>query len=154
MSVAYYICADVPEKDENHEFFMDMDGKALASVEEDVLDQLAQRANVTPLMQFFSMPQGEWDDYVDDIKDLLDEDEVFDPQELAWFSADDGLKTVLALIAEIDKTPQLLAQAEAVIDDLESMAAILTRLAEHGIRWHFKHYDWCHYLLCYGLGFK
>ncbi|HNC85622.1 MAG TPA: hypothetical protein PLT95_01795 [Agitococcus sp.] len=136
MSVAYYICADVPEADENHEFFMDMDGKALASVEEDVLEQLAQRANVKPLMQFFSMPQGEWDDYVDDIKDLLDEDEVFDPQELTWFSADEGLKTVLALIAEIDKTPQLLAQPEAVIDDLESMAAILTRLAEHGIRWH------------------
>ena len=136
MSVAYYICADVPEADENHEFFMDMDGKALARVEEDVLEQLAQRANVKPLMQFFSMPQGEWDDYVDDIKDLLDEDEVFDPQELTWFSADEGLKTVLALIAEIDKTPQLLAQPEAVIDDLESMAAILTRLAEHGIRWH------------------
>ncbi len=136
MSVAYYICADVPEADENHEFFMDMDGKALASVEEDVLEQLAQRANVKPLMQFFSMPQGEWDDYVDDIKDLLDEDEVFDPQELTWFSADEGLKTVLALIAEIDKTPQLLAEPEAVIDDLESMAAILTRLAEHGIRWH------------------
>ena len=136
MSVAYYICADVPENDENHEFFMDMDGKALASVEEDVLEQLAERANVTPLMQFFSMPQGEWDDYVDDIKDLLDEDEVFDPQELTWFSADEGLKTVLALIAEIDKTPQLLAEPEAVIDDLESMAAILTRLAEHGIRWH------------------
>ncbi|HMY27724.1 MAG TPA: hypothetical protein PK211_01955, partial [Agitococcus sp.] len=114
MSVAYYICADVPEADENHEFFMDMDGKALASVEEDVLEQLAQRANVKPLMQFFSMPQGEWDDYVDDIKDLLDEDEVFDPQELTWFSADEGLKTVLALIAEIDKTPQLLAQPEAV----------------------------------------
>ncbi|HMU88714.1 MAG TPA: hypothetical protein PKL69_05380 [Agitococcus sp.] len=136
MSVAYYICADVPEADENHEFFMDMDGKALASVEEDVLEQLAQRANVKPLMQFFSMPQGEWDDYVDDIKDLLDEDEVFDPQELTWFSADEGLKTVLALIAEIDKTPQLLAQPEAVIDDLESMAAILSRLVEHGIRWH------------------
>ena len=136
MSVAYYICADVPETDENHEFFMDMDGKALARVEEDVLEQLAQRANVKPLMQFFSMPQGEWDDYVDDIKDLLDEDEVFDPQELTWFSADEGLKTVLALIAEIDKTPQLLAQPEAVIDDLESMAAILSRLVEHGIRWH------------------
>ncbi|HNA20252.1 MAG TPA: hypothetical protein PLN40_02390 [Agitococcus sp.] len=136
MSVAYYICADVPEADENHEFFMDMDGKALARVEEDVLEQLAQRANVKPLMQFFSMPQGEWDDYVDDIKDLLDEDEVFDPQELTWFSADEGLKTVLALIAEIDKTPQLLAQPEAVIDDLESMAAILSRLVEHGIRWH------------------
>lgn len=136
MGVAYYICADVPETDENHEFFMDMDGKALARVEEDVLEQLAQRANVTPLMQFFSMPQGEWDDYVDDIKDLLDEDEVFDPQELTWFSADEGLKTVLALIAEIDKTPQLLAQPEAVIDDLESMAAILSRLVEHGIRWH------------------
>ena len=136
MSVAYYICADVPETDENHEFFMDMDGKALARVEEDVLEQLAQRANVKPLMQFFSMPQGEWDDYIDDIKDLLDEDEVFDPQELTWFSADEGLKTVLALIAEIDKTPQLLAQPEAVIDDLESMAAILSRLVEHGIRWH------------------
>ena len=136
MGVAYYICADVPETDENHEFFMDMDGKALARVEEDVLEQLAQRANVKPLMQFFSMPQGEWDDYVDDIKDLLDEDEVFDPQELTWFSADEGLKTVLALIAEIDKTPQLLAQPEAVIDDLESMTAILSRLVEHDIRWH------------------
>jgi hypothetical protein len=47
-----------------------------------------------------------------------------------------ALKTVLGLIAEIDKTPTLLAEPEAVIDNLESMAAILTRLAEHGIRWH------------------
>ncbi|MCB1673783.1 MAG: hypothetical protein H6996_02740 [Moraxellaceae bacterium] len=136
MGIAYYICADVPETDENHEFFMDMDGKALASVEEEVLELLAQRANVKPLMQFFSMPEGEWDDYVDDIQDLLDEDEVFDPQQLTWFCAEEGLKTVLALIAEIDKTPHLLSAPEAVIDDLESMAAILSRLAEHGIRWH------------------
>ncbi|PTQ90475.1 hypothetical protein [Agitococcus lubricus] len=136
MSVAYFICADVPESDENHEFVMDMDGRALARVDEGVLDHLAEQAHVTPLMQFFSMPQGEWDDYVDDIQELLDEGETFDPQVLTWFSAEDGLKTVLALIAEIDKHPELLAEPEAVIDDLETMAAILTRLAEHGIRWH------------------
>jgi len=136
MSVAYFICADVPEHDENHEFLLDMDGTALARVEEDVLDKLAERANVRPLMQFFSMPQGEWDEYVDDIQDLLDADEVFDATEMTWFTAAEGLKTILALIAEIDKTPSLLSEPEAVIDDLESMAAILTRLAEHEIRWH------------------
>lgn len=136
MSLAYFICADVPEHDENHEFLLDMDGTALARVEEDVLEQLAQRAGVTPLMSFFSMPEGEWDEYVEDIQDLLEEDETFDPNEVTWFSAQEGLKTVLGLIAEIDKTPTVLAEPEAVIDNLESMAAILTRLAEHGIRWH------------------
>ncbi|MBP9215712.1 MAG: hypothetical protein KBF23_00940 [Agitococcus sp.] len=136
MSLAYFICADVPEHDENHEFLLDMDGTALARVEEDVLEQLAQRAGVTPLMSFFSMPEGEWDEYVEDIQDLLEEDETFDPNEVTWFSAQEGLKTVLGLIAEIDKTPTVLAEPEAVIDNLESMAAILTRLAEHGVRWH------------------
>jgi hypothetical protein len=82
------------------------------------------------------MPEGEWDEYVEDIQDLLEEGETFDPNEVTWFSAQEGLKTVLGLIAEIDKTPTLLAEPEAVIDNLESMAAILTRLAEHGIRWH------------------
>ena len=136
MSLAYFICADVPEHDENHEFLLDMDGTALARVEEDVLDKLAERAGVTPLMHFFSMPEGEWDEYVEDIQDLLEEGETFDPNEVTWFSAQEGLKTVLGLIAEIDKMPTLLAEPEAVIDNLESMAAILTRLAEHGIRWH------------------
>jgi hypothetical protein len=29
MSVAYFICANVSEHDENHEFLLDMDGTAL-----------------------------------------------------------------------------------------------------------------------------
>lgn len=136
MSVAYYICANVAEDDDDYEFFLDMDGKALAAVDEEVLETLAARAGVTPLMQFFSMPEGEWDEYLDEISDLLEEDEVFDPAEVTWFAAEDGLKTVLALIAEIDKSPGLITDAEAVIDDLESMAAILTRLVERDIRWH------------------
>ena len=136
MSVAYYISANVAEDDEDYEFFLDMNGKALASVDEEVLETLAARAGVTPLMQFFSMPEGEWDEYLEDIEDLLDEDEVFDPSVVTWFSAEDGLKTVLALIAEIDKSAGLLAEPEAVIDDLESMAAILTRLHERDVRWH------------------
>lgn len=136
MSVAYYISANVAEDDEDYEFFLEMDGKALAGVDEEVLETLAARAGVTPLMQFFSMPEGEWDEYLEDIEDLLEEDEVFDPAVVTWFSAEEGLKTVLALIGEIDKSAGLIAEPEAVIDDLESMAAILTRLVERDIRWH------------------
>jgi hypothetical protein len=47
-----------------------------------------------PLMSFFSMPEGEWDEYVEDSQDLLEEDETFDPNEVTWFSAQEGLKTV------------------------------------------------------------
>jgi hypothetical protein len=59
------------------------------------------------------MPEGEWDEYVDDIQDLLEADEVFDASEVTWFSAAEGLKTVLALIAEIDKTPEFISRARS-----------------------------------------
>ncbi len=136
MSIAYYICANVSEDDEDYEVFLDASGKAIADVDEELLERLAEQANVQPLMSFFSVPEGEWEDYREEVEDLLEEDEEFDPSEVMWFSAAEGLKTVCGLIAMIEKDPDVLEDPEAVLDDLQAMASVLLHLSEREISWH------------------
>ena len=136
MSIAYYICANVSEDDEDYEVFLDVSGKAIADVDEALLERLAEQANVMPLMSFFSIPEGEWDEYLDEVEDLLEDGEVFDPSEVTWFSAAEGLKTVSGLMAMIEKDPDVLDDPEAVLDDLQAMARVLLHLSEREISWH------------------
>ena len=136
MSIAYYICANVSEDDEDYEVFLDVSGKAIADVDEDLLERLAEQANVMPLMSFFSIPEGEWDEYIEEVEDLLEEGEEFDPSEVTWFSAAEGLKTVSGLMAIIEKDPDVLEDAEAVLDDSQAMARVLLHLSEREISWH------------------
>lgn len=136
MSIAYYICANVSEDDEDYEVFLDVSGKAIADVDEALLERLAEEANVMPLMSFFSIPDGEWDEYLDEVEDLLEDGEEFDPSEVTWFSAAEGLKTVSGLIAMIEKNPDVLDDPEAVLEDLHAMARVLIHLSEREISWH------------------
>ena len=136
MSIAYYICADVSEDDEDYEVFLDVSGKAIADVDEALLERLAEQANVMPLMSFFSIPEGEWDEYLDEVEDLLEDGEIFDPSEVTWFSPVEGLKTVSGLMSIIEKNPDVLEDAEAVLEDLQAMARVLIHLCERDISWH------------------
>ena len=136
MSIAYYICANVSEDDEDYEVFLDVSGKAIADVDEALLERLAEQANVMPLMSFFSIPEGEWDEYLDEVEDLLEDGEIFDPSEVIWFSPVEGLKTVSGLMSIIEKDPDVLEDAEAVLEDLQAMARVLIHLCERDISWH------------------
>jgi hypothetical protein len=127
MSVALFI---VPEREvEGLETFVN--GKALGH--SDHLDQLAQRAGVRPLMEFFSPDPAE-------LGALLDEEGLdlpaADPSTERWFSAADGLASVRGLLSLLTADPSAVPDGPALIDDLREFESVLDRLASEGVRWH------------------
>ncbi len=49
-----------------------------------------------------------------------------------WFSAEEGLKTIDALLREADVSPGL----KAAKDDLLGCQRVLREALKHGVRWH------------------
>jgi hypothetical protein len=119
MGAAYYI---VLEKEIDGLDTM-MDGKML-SKNVKTLDETAKKLGVRPLSKFFSMDN-------DAIANILG-DEMADVKvpPLQQFSAEDGLKTVRALLPR--------PEAQPAIEDLQACERILKVAAEHGIGWHFQ----------------
>jgi len=100
-------------------------GKMLNEAEKQ-LAELARRLAVRPLMDFFSTS-------ADEAADLLGDDAAginIPPAE--WFSADEGLKTIDALLAEVDASPEL----RAAKDDLLGCQRVLKEAQKRGVRWH------------------
>lgn len=103
-----------------------IDGKMLNKLEED-LAEAAERRGVRPLMEFFSTD-------ADEASDLLGEDiEGIEIPPAQWFSADDGLKTVDALLAEVAAPSELSAARE----DLLGCQRVLRDAQKNGVRWRF-----------------
>src|SRR5690349_22391304 len=85
-----------------------IDGKMLSRAEKP-LAKAAKRLGVRPLMEFFSTS-------ADEAADLLGEDMAgIDIPAAQWFSADEGLKTVDALLLEVDRSPELRAAKEDLL---------------------------------------
>jgi hypothetical protein len=102
-----------------------IDGKMLSNAEEH-LAAAATRLGVRPLMEFFSTS-------ADDAAALLGDDVVgIDIPAAQWFSAEEGLKTVDALLAEADGSPEL----RLAKDDLLGCQRVLREAQKHGVRWH------------------
>ena len=160
MSVAYVIVSETPIEG----FDLFVNGKALAHAS-DRLDELAEAAGVRPLMDFFSMDPEEVDalfegvdlapgpgddpalsneddadggDDAPDLADLMDEP----PGAEEWYTADEGLVTVRALIQAVGAAPAPAVvdpfdpPTEAILADLREFESVLARLAADGIRWH------------------
>lgn len=103
-----------------------VDGKMLGKFEQD-LAQAAERRGVRPLMQFFSTE-------ADEAASLLgDEIEGIEFPLAEWFSADEGLKTIDALLAEVEASSKL----ESARDDLLGCQRILRGAQKNGVRWRF-----------------
>lgn len=102
-----------------------IDGKMLSKAEKH-LAKTAKRLGVRPLMEFFSTSAEE-------TADLLGEDVAdIDIPAAQWFSAEEGLKTVDALLAEADGSAEL----RAAKDDLLGCQRVLRAAQKHGVRWH------------------
>ena len=102
-----------------------IDGKMLSKVEKQ-LAKAAKRLDVRPLMEFFSTS-------ADEAADLLGEDVAgIDIPAAQWFSAEEGLQTVDALLATVDASPEL----RAAKDDLLGCQRVLREAQKHGVRWH------------------
>ena len=102
-----------------------IDGKMLSKAEKH-LAKAAKRLGVRPLMEFFSTS-------ADEAADLLGDDVAgIDIPAAQWFSAEEGLKTIDALLPEVERSPEL----RAATDDLLGCQRVLREAHKHGVRWH------------------
>jgi hypothetical protein len=90
------------------------------------LAEIAKRLGVRPLMEFFSISPDEAAGFL--------EGEGVDVEILAeqWFSAEEGLRTIQALLSKVDSSPE----SKAAKDDLLSCERVLQEAHKHEIRWH------------------
>lgn len=124
MSVAWFIVLEreIPGLDHF------VSGKALARVGEE-LRAICEEAGVTSLMQFFSATH-------DQLAGFAEENEIdhtHRPAE-AWFSPEEGLITIRALIQAVSDGK--VARADRILDDLRQFRRVLEVAKENGVRWH------------------
>jgi hypothetical protein len=101
-----------------------IDGKMLNKAEK-LLAEVSQRLGVRPLMDFFSTSS-------DEIANLLGEEGAgVDIPATQWFSAEEGLKTVDALLGAVDDSQEF----RAAKDDLLGCQRVLMEARKHGVRW-------------------
>jgi hypothetical protein len=121
MGSAFYIALEktIPDVDTM------IDGKMLSKAEKH-LAEAAKRLGIRPLMDYFSAS-------ADEAAGLLGEDVAgIDVPAAQWFSAEEGLQTVEALLAEADVNPDL----KPAKDDLLGCQSVLRDAQKHAIRWH------------------
>lgn len=130
MSVALYVVA----QSEVGGLDLSVNGKAIGRVPDQTIDDLCDALNVTSLVSFTSQDPGELADIMgEEVIDVDGDDEL--PEE-EWFTPEDGLATVRALIAHLTKVPSALAESAAVVDDLHGFERVLAGLAAKQVKWH------------------
>lgn len=110
-----------------------VNGHALAR-NEDALEKLAIRLNVKPLLEFFSADENSMA--------LLLEEGAGDPEWAKtlpppqWFSPEDGLVTVRAILAHLKESPTTLGtETEQVTSELIEYELVLAKTVERNLRW-------------------
>ena len=112
MSAALYIVLE--RQIEGFDPFVN--GKAL-SREEEELDAIARNLGVTPLMGFYSASEEEAEEF------------GLETGPETWFTAEQGLATVNALLAHVEGK-------DAVSADLQEFARVLEEARKQQVRWH------------------
>lgn len=130
MSVAYYIVTR--EEPEDLDTFVN--GKALAHLDDGVMEQLCEAAGVRSLLDFLSQDPEELDEFLEDESIELDADNGFPDAD--WFDAEEGLTSVRGLLNYLRQHPQALPNSTDIIEDLQEYEAVLLQLATRKIAWH------------------
>ena len=103
-----------------------INGKTLSKAGER-LAEVASQAGVRPLMEFFSMDPGDASGFLEG--EGMGDIEIPPEQ---WFLAEEGLRTVRALLAEVERDPTLKSARE----DLAEFERVLDAAQKAGVRWH------------------
>jgi len=130
MAASMYIV--VEGEDPGFDIFVN--GRSLVR-HEDVLEHLALRLGVRPLIEFFSADENSMS--------LLIEEGAGNPELIRqlpppqWYSPADGLATVRVLLESLDENPQLLgAEGPQVASELREYAVVLEKTQARNMRWH------------------
>ena len=104
-----------------------LEGRAL-SRHSDKLEALAKQASVTSLMNLFSAPEAEMAEFLEDHEDTMN------PPKEKWFSAEEGLNTITALLAALANAP--LHENTAIKTELRQFQKVLQAARSRNVRWH------------------
>ena len=99
------------------------------------LERLALRLGVRPLIEFFSADENSMSLLIEEGAGNQDLIRRLPPPQ--WYSAEDGLRTVRALLLAIEADPlQLGSEGEQVLSELLEYAHVLEKTMERKLRWH------------------
>jgi hypothetical protein len=105
---------------------------ALLPHADNVLEALAKNSGVVPLMHFFSAAPDRLTEFADDQVMSVEHTPKLPSEK--WFSAEDGLNTVIALKKAIIK--QQIEAADKLIYDLSGLEKVLKIASANQIGWH------------------
>ena len=130
MAASMYIV--VEGEDPGFDIFVN--GRSLAR-HEDALERLALRLGVRPLIEFFSADENSMSLLIEEGAGKQDLIRRLPPPQ--WYSPEDGLRTVRALLRTLDADPlQLGSEGEQVLSELLEYAHVLEKTIERKLRWH------------------
>jgi hypothetical protein len=111
-----------------------VNGRLLAR-HEDALERLALRLGVKPLIEFFSADENSMSLLIEEGAGNQDLMRRLPPPQ--WYSPEEGLKTVRALLTTLEADPQQLGtEGELVLSELLEYAHVLEKTSERKLRWH------------------
>ena len=129
MSASMYIV--VEGEDPGFDIFVN--GRTLAR-NEDALEKLAERLGVAPLLEFFSADQNSMAVLLDEGAGDPEWAKTLPPPQ--WFSPEDGLDTISALIEYLKESPAALGGDTAnVLRELEEFERVLRKTAFRNLKW-------------------
>ena len=131
MGIAYFI---VLERAIEGLDTMAIDGKCLAGASE-VLDATALQLGVRPVSEFISADPEQAIEFLK--SEGAEVDDIESPP-LQQFTASEGLLTFRELITHVQTKPQLVSQAEGVLQDLRDCERVLIVAEQRGVGWHFE----------------
>jgi hypothetical protein len=130
MAASMYIV--VEGDDPGYNIFVN--GRVLARYESAV-EKLALELGVKPLLEFFSADENSMALLIEEGGGNPDLLKLLPPPQ--WYSPEEGLSTLAALIEALDADPhQLGSEGPEVISELREYEAVLRKTAERGLRWH------------------
>jgi hypothetical protein len=75
----------------------------------------------------------------DDVSDMLGEEvELPEGEGEQWFTAEEGIAFVTALLTHIKANPKDVRNAEGVLEDLAEYAEVLEKARNIGAKWHLN----------------
>ncbi|AXC15890.1 hypothetical protein ACPOL_6678 [Acidisarcina polymorpha] len=110
-----------------------VNGRVLAR-NEDALEKLAERLGVKPLLEFFSADHNSMALLLDEGAGDPEWAKTLPPPQ--WFSPDDGLETICALMEYLRESPDNLGcDTRNVIRELEEFERVLHKTAVRNLKW-------------------
>lgn len=130
MAASMYIV--VEGEDPGFDIFVN--GRVLAR-NEDALEKLSLRLGVRPLIEYFSADENSMSLLIEEGAGNRELMHRLPPPQ--WYSANEGLVTVMALVDALQQEPQQLgSEGEQVLAELLEYKRVLEKTRQRELRWH------------------